>query len=120
MLLGASPTAVILMIFAVYLVLGAVLESISMMLLTVPVFYPVVTALGFDPIWFGIFVVMAIEISLITPPVGLNIFVLKAVLPDVPTQTMFRGVMPFVAMDILRVLLIIAVPWIVLVVPSTM
>jgi C4-dicarboxylate transporter, DctM subunit len=120
MLLGASPLAVILMILAVFLVLGAVLESISMMLLTVPVFFPVVTALGFDPIWFGIFVVMAIEISLITPPVGLNIFVLKSVVPDVPTQTMFRGVMPFVAMDILRVLLIIAVPWIVLVVPSTM
>ncbi|MGH8185811.1 MAG: TRAP transporter large permease [Steroidobacteraceae bacterium] len=120
LVLGASPTAVILMIFAVYIVLGAVLESISMMLLTVPMFYPVVTALGFDPIWFGIFVVMAIEISLITPPVGLNIFVLKAVLPDVPTQAMFRGVMPFVAMDILRVLLIIAVPWIVLVVPATM
>jgi C4-dicarboxylate transporter, DctM subunit len=120
MLLGASPTAVILMILLVYLVLGAVLESISMMLLTVPVFFPVVTALGFDPIWFGIFVVMAIEISLITPPVGLNIYVLKAVVPDVPTETMFRGVLPFVAMDILRVLLIIAVPWIVLVVPSTM
>jgi C4-dicarboxylate transporter, DctM subunit len=120
MLLGASPLAVILMIFAVYLVLGAVLESISMMLLTVPVFFPVVTALGFDPIWFGIFVVMAIEISLITPPVGLNIFVLKAVVPDVPTQTMFRGVMPFVAMDILRVLLIIALPWLVLVVPNSM
>jgi C4-dicarboxylate transporter, DctM subunit len=120
MVLGASPTAVILMILVIYLALGAVLESISMMLLTVPVFFPVVTALGFDPIWFGIFVVMAIEISLITPPVGLNIFVLKAVMPDVPTQAMFHGVMPFVAMDILRVLLIIAVPWIVLVVPSTM
>jgi C4-dicarboxylate transporter DctM subunit len=120
MVLGASPTAVILMIFVVYLVLGAVLESISMMLLTVPVFFPVVTALGFDPIWFGIFVVMAIEISLITPPVGLNIYVLKAVVPDVPTQTMFRGVMPFIAMDILRVLLIIAVPWLVLVVPNSM
>ena len=120
MLLGAHPTLVILMILVIYLVLGAVLESISMMLLTVPVFFPVVTGLGVDPIWFGIFVVVAIEISLITPPVGLNVFVLKAIIPDVPTGTVFRGVVPFIVMDILRILLLIAVPSLALVIPSTM
>lgn len=120
MALGAHPTAVILSILAIYLVLGAVLESISMMLLTVPVFFPVVTGLGIDPIWFGIFVVVAIEISLITPPVGLNVFVLKSIVPDVPTGTIFKGVVPFIFMDIVRILLLIAVPWIALVIPATM
>jgi len=120
MAFGAHPTAVLLVILVIYLLLGAVLESISMMLLTVPVFFPVVTGLGVDPIWFGIFVVVAIEISLITPPVGLNVFVLKSIVPDVPTGTIFRGVIPFVAMDVVRILLLIAVPALALLIPSTM
>jgi tripartite ATP-independent transporter DctM subunit len=120
MAMGAHPTAVLLVILVIYLVLGAVLESISMMLLTVPVFFPVVTGLGVDPIWFGIFVVMAIEISLITPPVGLNVFVLKSIVPEVPTGTIFKGVVPFIIMDILRVLLLIGVPSLALLIPSTM
>ena len=118
--LQARPEIVLLIIFLMYLLLGAVLESLSMMLLTVPVFFPVVTALGVDPIWFGIFVVVAIETSLITPPVGLNVFVLKTVVPDVRTETVFRGVMPFVAMDVVRILLLIALPWLALAIPSSM
>lgn len=118
--LGAHPTAVLLAILVIYLLLGAVLESISMMLLTVPVFFPVIVSLGVDPIWFGIFVVVAIEISLITPPVGLNVFVLKSIVPEVPTGTIFRGVVPFIAMDIVRIVLLIALPWMALVLPGTM
>jgi tripartite ATP-independent transporter DctM subunit len=118
--IGAHPTVVLLVILLIYLALGAVLESISMMLLTVPVFFPVVTGLGVDPIWFGIFVVVAIEISLITPPVGLNVFVLKSIVPEVPTATIFKGVIPFIAVDIVRVLLLIAVPSLALLIPSTM
>jgi len=117
---GAHPTVVLLIILGIYLVLGAVLESISMMLLTVPVFFPVVTGIGVDPIWFGIFVVIAIEISMITPPVGLNVFVLKSIVPEVPTGTIFKGVVPFILMDILRVLLLMAVPAMALLIPSTM
>lgn len=120
MSIGAHPTIVLLVILVIYLLLGAVLESISMMLLTVPVFLPVVTGLGVDPIWFGIFVVVAIEISLITPPVGLNVFVLKSIVPDVPTSTIFRGVIPFIAVDVVRILLLIAVPAMALLIPSTM
>ncbi|MEJ8570596.1 TRAP transporter large permease [Microbaculum marinum] len=120
MALGAHPTMVLLVILVIYLALGAVLESISMMLLTVPVFFPVVIGLGVDPIWFGIFVVVAIEISLITPPVGLNVFVLKSIVPDVPTGVIFRGVMPFIAVDIVRILMLIAVPSLALLLPSTM
>jgi tripartite ATP-independent transporter DctM subunit len=118
--LGSHPTVVLLAIFAIYLVLGMVIESLSMMLLTVPVFHPVVQALGVDPIWFGIFVVVAVEISLITPPIGLNVFVLRTVLRDTDTSTIFKGLLPFVAMDIVRILLLLAVPALALAIPRTM
>ena len=78
---------VMLAILGIYLLLGCVLESMSMILLTVPMFYPLVAHLGYDLVWFGIIVVVVTEISMITPPVGLNVFVLRSVLPDVPTQT---------------------------------
>jgi C4-dicarboxylate transporter, DctM subunit len=117
---GTRPEFVLLAILVIYLLLGAVLESISMMLLTVPIFYPVVAALGVDLIWFGIFVVVAIEISLITPPVGLNVFVLKTIIRDIDTQTIFKGVIPFVLMDIVRILLLMAFPILVLIIPNSM
>ncbi|PSL12084.1 tripartite ATP-independent transporter DctM subunit [Marinobacterium halophilum] len=101
---------VLTVIILIYFVLGAVLESISMLLLTVPVFYPVVQGMGMDLIWFGIIVVIATEISLITPPVGLNVFVLKSVVPDVDLKVIFKGVFPFLIADIFRLMLIIAFP----------
>ncbi len=117
---GLPPLGVIALILSVYLVLGCVLESLSMVLLTVPVFFPIVQQLGFDPVWFGILVVMVIEISLITPPIGLNVFVLRTVLPDVPTIDVFRGVAPFIVVDALRLALVTLVPSIALVLPSMM
>ena len=104
------PVVVIIAICGIYVVLGMAMESLSMMLLTVPVFFPLVVALGFDPVWFGIIVVCVIEISLITPPVGMNIFVLSSVLPTVRTTEIWRGVLPFVAADILRMGVLIAFP----------
>jgi tripartite ATP-independent transporter DctM subunit len=117
---GTGPLTIILLMLALYIVLGAVLESLSMILLTVPIFYPVVEAAGLDLIWFGIFVVVATEISYITPPVGMNAFVLRAVTGDVSLRTIFSGLIPFVAMDLVRIGLIIALPGIVLLIPSTM
>jgi C4-dicarboxylate transporter DctM subunit len=111
---GLQPMAVMLLIVLVYIVLGCVFESLSMLLLTVPIFFPLITSLGFDPVWFGIIVVVVTEISLITPPVGLNVFVLKGVVGDVSTATIFRGVTPFWIMDILRLALLLFVPGIVL------
>ncbi|WP_406721377.1 MULTISPECIES: TRAP transporter large permease [Thioclava] len=111
---GGSPVAMILAILVIYLVLGCMLEGLSMIMLTVPVFYPIVAAQGFDLIWFGIFVVVITEISYITPPVGMNAFVLRSVVPDVRLGTIFRGLLPFVAMDIVRIGLIIAFPSLVL------
>ena len=118
--IDVSPIVVILIICAIYLVLGCFLETMSMVMLTVPIFYPIVASLGFDLVWFGIIVVVAAEISLITPPLGLNIFMIKNVMPDVPLGTIIRGVTPFVMMDIVRLLLLVFVPWIVLVIPNSM
>ena len=91
-----------------------------MLLLTVPIFFPLVTGLGYDPIWFGIVVVVVTEISLITPPVGLNVFVLKGVVGDVPTSTIFRGVTPFWVVDIVRLFLLLAIPALALYLPGQM
>lgn len=118
--LDLGPWVVMAMIMVIYLLLGCIFESMSMLLLTVPIFFPLVTSLGFDPVWFGIVVVVVIEISLITPPVGLNVFILKGVVGDVSTGTIFRGVTPFWIMDILRLLLLLAFPTIVLFLPSQM
>ena len=111
------PVAVIVLICAIYIVLGCVLESMSMILLTVPVFYPLVQHLGFDLVWFGIIVVVVTEISFITPPVGMNVMVLKSLLPEVPMRTLFRGVGPFVVADVLRLAVLIAFPSITLLLP---
>ena len=108
------------MIILIYLILGCVFESLSMILLTVPIFAPLVQGLGYDLIWFGILVVVATEISLITPPIGMNVFVLKGVLKDVSVKTIFKGVTPFWMADILRILLIALVPGIALILPSMM
>lgn len=106
--LDVSPMVVILVILGIYILLGMVFESLSMLLLTVPVLYPLIDSLGFDLVWYGIVVVVVTEISLITPPVGMNVFVLSAVLRDVRTGTIFKGVTPFWCADIVRLALIVA------------
>ncbi len=117
---NVHPLAVIVAICAIYVVLGMAMESLSMMLLTVPVFFPLVTSLGFDPVWFGIIIVCVIEISLITPPVGMNIFVLSSVIPDLPTTTIWRGVTPFIFADLMRMAVLIAFPAISLYLPHVL
>jgi TRAP-type C4-dicarboxylate transport system permease large subunit len=101
-------------------VLGTAMEELSMVLLTIPVFFPVVVQLGFDPVWFGILIVTVVEIGLISPPVGMNLFVLKTLLPEVSTETVFRGVMPFMAADVIRLAILIAFPILSLWLPSLM
>ena len=115
-----SGLSVIFMILIIYILLGCVFESMSMILLTVPIFAPLVHNLGFDLIWFGILVVVVTEISLITPPIGLNVFVLKGVIKDVSVGTIFRGVTPFWVVDILRLILIASIPSLALFLPSMM
>jgi TRAP-type C4-dicarboxylate transport system permease large subunit len=111
---------VLLVILIIYLALGCVFESISMILLTVPVFVPIVSELGFDLIWFGIVIVVVTEISLITPPIGMNVFVLKGVINDISTAKIFAGVTPFWVADIFRLAAIVLIPAISLWLPSFM
>jgi TRAP-type C4-dicarboxylate transport system permease large subunit len=96
------------------------MEELSMVLLTIPVFLPVILGLGFDPIWFGILIVCVVEIGLISPPVGMNLFVLKTLIPGVAQGTVFRGVLPFMLADVVRMALLIAFPAISLYLPSLM
>jgi TRAP-type C4-dicarboxylate transport system permease large subunit len=96
------------------------MDAMAMIILTVPIIFPVITALGFDPIWFGIIIVMTVELGLIHPPVGMNVFVIKSVVKDVSFTTIFKGVLPFVATDILRLIILIAFPIIALYLPGRM
>ncbi|MFD1383355.1 TRAP transporter large permease [Rhodanobacter aciditrophus] len=105
-----SPYMVLFCVLILFMVLGCVMDSIAMLLLTVPVVYPLIQAAGFDPIWFGIIAVITVELGLITPPVGMNVFVIKSVAPHISIGQMYKGVMPFVISDLVRLILIIAFP----------
>ena len=118
--LDTHPLLVIFAIMLIYVGLGAVLDSIAMILLTVPLFFPIVLGLNLDPVWFGIIVVVVTEISLITPPVGMNIFVLNTMLPDISTGTIFKGVTPFWMADLVRLTLLVLFPPVTLFMPSLM
>jgi tripartite ATP-independent transporter DctM subunit len=118
--IGVNPIVVVAAICAIYVLLGTAMEELSMVLLTMPVFFPVIMHLGFDPVWFGIIIVCVVEIGLISPPVGMNMFVLKTLLPEVSTGTVFRGVMPFMWADVVRLAILVAFPIISLWLPSLM
>jgi len=107
---SVHPMWVMSAICVIYVLLGTAMEELSMILLTVPLFFPLVTGLGFDPVWFGIIIVVVVEIGLISPPVGMNMFVVRSLLPNVATSTIFRGVMPFVVADIVRLAILVAFP----------
>lgn len=108
--LGLTGYWLIFAILLIFLLLGCVLDSMAIILIFVPLFAPVVAMQGFDLVWFGIIVVVVTEIALITPPVGMNVFVLKAVLPDVPVMRIFRGLVPFIAADLVRLGLLVGFP----------
>lgn len=114
---GFGPMTVLLLVLAVYLILGMVLDASAMMTLTIPLFFPLVTSLGFDAVLFGVLVVRMTEIALITPPVGMNVYILSGVAKDIPLDRIFRGALPFVVADILHVALLLAFPALVLWLP---
>jgi C4-dicarboxylate transporter DctM subunit len=117
---GLAPTTVIIAMMAIYVVLGTVMEELTMVLLTIPLFFPIVTSLGFDPVWFGVLIVMIVQIGLISPPVGMNLFVLNALLPGVGLGNIFRGCWPFVATMVVVLGLLITFPQLSLWLPSLM
>jgi C4-dicarboxylate transporter, DctM subunit len=118
--LGLGSYGVLALIMLMYLVLGCLMDAMAMIILTVPIIFPVVTHLGFNPIWFGIIIVMTVELGLIHPPVGMNVFVIKSVVKDVSFSTIFKGVVPFILTDLIRLVILIAFPIIALWLPSHM
>ena len=118
--LELTPLGIILVICVIYLVLGTVMDSLAMLFLTIPVFFPVIVDAGIDPVWFGIFAVIVVEFGLVSPPVGMNLFVIKGVMQNTPLQTIWFGTIPFLLTDVIRVALIIAFPAICLYLPSLM
>jgi len=118
--LGLGRYGVLILIMLLYLVLGCLMDALAMIILTVPIIFPLIITLGFDPIWFGVLIVMTVELGLIHPPVGMNIFVIKSVVEDVRISTIFYGVLPFIVTDILRLAILIAFPIIALYLPSQM
>jgi C4-dicarboxylate transporter DctM subunit len=106
--LPVPPTVVMILILVMYLIAGCFMDSLAMVTLTVPILYPTVVALGFDPIWFGVIIVLVVEMGVITPPVGINVYIIKGVAPDVPMGKIFKGAMAFlVGMLVLAALLLI-------------
>src|SRR4051794_34207233 len=118
--LGIGSYGVLGLIMLMYLVLGCLMDALAMVILTVPIIFPVIKELGFDPIWFGVIIVMTVELGLIHPPVGMIVFVIKSVIQDVTFATIFRGVLPFIVTDLLRLIILIAFPIIALWLPSRM
>jgi C4-dicarboxylate transporter DctM subunit len=118
--LGIGSYGVLALIMLMYLVLGCLMDALAMVILTVPIIFPVIKELGFDPIWFGVIIVMTVELGLIHPPVGMIVFVIKSVIQDVTFATIFRGVLPFILTDIIRLIILIAFPIIALWLPSRM
>ena len=118
--LGLSPTGVVVLILIIYVILGCFLDSLSMMLITLPLVYPVILDLGIDPIWFGVLVVSVVEIGLITPPLGMNLYVIASSVEDLKFETVAVGVVPFLLADVLRIALLVSIPALSLALPELM
>jgi len=114
------PMAILAMVLMVFFFLGMFLDVAAMTVLTIPIFFPLITSLGFNPVWFGILFVRMAEIAMITPPIGMNVYVIAGVAPDVPMQTIFKGIIPFVLADFCHVALLMFVPALVLFLPGIM
>lgn len=118
--LPLPPFAVVGIVLLIYLILGCFIDALALILLTIPIFFPiVVTALGYDPIWFGVIIVMVVAMGVITPPVGMNVYIIKGVAPDIPLEVIFKGIWPFLAALIVCLVILIAFPQIATFLPDT-
>ena len=118
--LDVSPFWILIAILLMYAILGMFIDAIGMLLLTLPFVHPIITSLGYDAIWFGIIVVKMVEIGLITPPIGINVFVVGGIRPDIPLMSIFRGIWWFFVCDVVTIGILIAFPQIVLWLPNNM
>ena len=117
---GMTAWMIMALIVVIYIILGCFLEGIGMVLITVPVFLPIVTSFGYDPIWFGVFVVVLVELGLITPPVGMNLFIIRAQVPDVPMKTLYSAILPFLIAPVVLIGLLFALPGLALWLPGVL
>ncbi|HRO59211.1 MAG TPA: TRAP transporter large permease subunit [Burkholderiaceae bacterium] len=117
---GWPPLAIVSVIAVVFIILGTVMDTVTIMMITAPILAGLITSLGYDAIWWGIMMVVLVEIGVITPPFGMNLFVIKALAPDVPLSTVYRGVAPFVAADLVKVVLLLSFPVITMWLPGRM
>ena len=118
--LGWAPLAIMALLLVLYLLLGSLMESFAVMVITVPIVTPLVLKLGYDVVWWGVIMLCVVETGLIHPPFGLNVFVLKSMLPKVPLWTIYKGVLPFVAADLVKLVLLVIFPAITMWLPGTM
>jgi C4-dicarboxylate transporter DctM subunit len=118
--LGIGNYGVLTLILIMYLLLGCLMDALAIVILTVPIIFPLIKEMGFDPIWFGIIIVMTVELGLIHPPVGMNIFVIKSVLEDIKISTIFIGVIPFIITDLIRLVILVIFPALATWLPSHM
>lgn len=118
--LPLPPLGIMAMVLVIYFFLGCVMDALAMILLTVPIFFPLAIQLGFDPVWFGVILVAMTEVGLITPPIGMNVYAIAGIVPEVPVSTIFKGVIPFLVADILRITLYLLVPATILFLPNLM
>ncbi|PKM86535.1 MAG: C4-dicarboxylate ABC transporter permease, partial [Firmicutes bacterium HGW-Firmicutes-12] len=117
--LPLPPFAIMGMVLFIYLILGCFIDALALVLLTIPIFYPVVVGtLGYDPIWFGVIVVLVVAMGVITPPVGMNVYIIKGVAPDIPLETIFKGIWPFLGALILCIILLMIFPGIATFLPN--
>jgi TRAP-type C4-dicarboxylate transport system permease large subunit len=116
--LPISPVALMGVIIFLYFIGGFFMDSMALVVVTIPIFFPVVMQLGFDPIWFGVIIVLVSEMGVITPPVGVNVFVIKGIAPDVPLYVIFRGIFPFLIALIIMTALLVIFPQIALLLPG--
>ena len=116
--LPVHPMAVMVVIIFIYFIGGFFMDAMGLIVLTVPIFFPLVKELGFDPIWFGVIIVLVGEMGVITPPVGVNVFVIKGIAPDVPLETIFKGIFPFLVALIIVTVILLVFPQIATFLPS--
>jgi len=117
---GLSSLAILICVLIFYVLLGSIMDAMSMILLTIPFVFPMINALGYDPIWFGVVIVTVAELGLITPPIGMNLFVIQGTVPDLQSHTVIRGILPFICADVVRLIILVAAPGLVLWLPNLM
>jgi len=117
---GLNRYIILSMLILAYIILGCFMEGLAIMVLTIPIVYPMVLEMGFDPIWFGVIITLVMEMSLITPPVGINVFIISGISKDIPMYTIFRGILPFWFAMLICIILIVIIPQIALYLPLTM